>query len=39
MFEKINKLLVENNLPQFGTKEFNESCSKMFGGNSKIDKK
>ena len=39
MFKKINKLLIENNLPEFGTKEFNELCSQMFGGKPKpIDK-
>ena len=39
MFEKINKLLIENNLPEFGTKEFNELCSQMFGRKPKtIDK-
>ena len=39
MYEEINKLLIENNLPEFGTKEFNELCSQMFGGKSKtIDK-
>lgn len=32
VFDKINTLLEENNLPQFGTKEFNDMCSKMFGG-------
>lgn len=39
MFEKINKLLIENNLPEFGTKEFNELCSQMFGGKPKAVKK
>ena len=39
MFEKINKLLIENNLPEFGTKEFNKLCSQMFGRKPKtIDK-
>lgn len=32
VFDKINTLLIENNLPQFGTKDFNDMCSKMFGG-------
>ena len=35
MFGKINKLLVKNNLPKLGTKEFNELCSQMFGGKPK----
>ena len=39
MYEEINKLLIENNLPEFGTKEFNELCSQMFGGNSKNNTK
>ena len=39
MYEEINKLLIENNLSEFGTKEFNELCSQMFGGKPKtVDK-
>lgn len=32
VFDKINGLLEQNNLPLFGTKEYNDMCSKMFGG-------
>lgn len=31
----INNLLVPNDLPVFGTKEFNDICSSLFGGNPK----
>jgi len=39
MYEEINKLLIENNLPEFGTKEFNNLCSIIFGGKPKNDEK
>ena len=30
---RYNRMLSASDMPEFGTKEFNDLCSKMFGGN------
>jgi hypothetical protein len=32
IFESTNNMLIANNLPEFGTTDFNNMCMKFFGG-------
>ncbi len=32
---ELNSMLINNRLPAFGTKEFNDMCSNFFGGKPK----